>query len=701
MSEHIVSKIFWPSHLCRDGLVTGYVVGWNIRGFIFCVTSIVSDIPLADLEESLSKILMDQSDVAVENMNNVCRSKPFVLGVLYTKKQSEVIKNDSVAVSTKKDAASVWLGVEMSSYNVPSIRSIYCNGIRHQNLSSEIILFVPPNPYYLQHLSLDPLDLDTTVAEIVKKSSPEFSAEEQELQDKKKELPETMKRIYQHTFYDPSTRKGRDNELETILHQINCSLDLDSKICAIKASRMALSKKVLKNGIFMLFSYPPLSWILRAVLFCKYVISWPLVLLMLALRLFAEMIIRLLYTKLKPDVIWNGLPLKDFTATGQQIDLRLQQMCFWPYQWMLFREPKWRYSLNNRAQYINFYNTMWLIANDIIFGLAIGSFLIKNNQFVADVLYNDIISYSVQLMREAIVWLMGWPAGLKLNNNLDNFIGEMFLWLIFIWQFFMEALKDFLPAFVTIIGYSGVCGASMTISLISDLLTLLSVHVYVFYSVAARIYNWQLTCLWSLFNLFRGKKYNVLRNRLDSCDYDLDQLLLGTILFTLLFFLFPTVVVYYVLFCFARVTVITTQVFLRTLLSFLNHFPLFGLMIRAKDPRRLPGGIRFDILPADYYTKKGIFERLKRFVFGEPEDESESVTTSRTTSQSNSRRGSTMGQSAVPIAGLRMTAMSEASDKSSNSIRPRTVSSDRLTNIKFYPNLKTSTYMSMQVTTRF
>lgn len=45
-----------------------------------------------------------------------------------------------------------------------------------------------------------------------------------------------------------------------------------------------------------------------------------------------------------------------------------------------------------------------------------------------------------------------------------------------------------------------------------------------------------------------GKRYNVLRNRTDSWEYDLDQLLFGTILFTLLAFLFPTVLVYYALF---------------------------------------------------------------------------------------------------------------------------------------------------------
>jgi hypothetical protein len=45
-----------------------------------------------------------------------------------------------------------------------------------------------------------------------------------------------------------------------------------------------------------------------------------------------------------------------------------------------------------------------------------------------------------------------------------------------------------------------------------------------------------------------GKRYNVLRNRTDTWDYDVDQLLFGTILFTLVAFLFPTVLAYYALF---------------------------------------------------------------------------------------------------------------------------------------------------------
>lgn len=151
------------------------------------------------------------------------------------------------------------------------------------------------------------------------------------------------------------------------------------------------------------------------------------------------------------------------------------------------------------------------------------------------------------------------------------------------------SLQPLLPHVIYVIGFASFAGATMPISMFSDLLSLFTVHIYCFYTASARIFHWQLTIIMSLFHLFRGKKHNVLRNRIDSCDYDLDQLLLGTILFTLLFFLLPTVVVFYLTFTSARMAIISLKAALDTSLAFLNHFPLFALMLRLKDPRRLPG----------------------------------------------------------------------------------------------------------------
>lgn len=42
--------------------------------------------------------------------------------------------------------------------------------------------------------------------------------------------------------------------------------------------------------------------------------------------------------------------------------------------------------------------------------------------------------YTITKLDSIINWLMGWPAGLKLNTELDKFLGELFLWLINLWK---------------------------------------------------------------------------------------------------------------------------------------------------------------------------------------------------------------------------------------------------------------------------
>ena len=79
-------------------------------------------------------------------------------------------------------------------------------------------------------------------------------------------------------------------------------------------------------------------------------------------------------------------------------------------------------------------------------------------------------------------------------------------------------------------------------------------------------------------------------------------------MFTFLAFLFPTVMVFYFAFATARAGVLVGKVILDIGLACLNHWPLFALMLRVKDPARIPGtpplsrscylmsgGIRFEL----------------------------------------------------------------------------------------------------------
>jgi len=319
-------------------------------------------------------------------------------------------------------------------------------------------------------------------------------------------------------------------------------------------------------------------------------------------RCLSEIVFWIMELRLRPG--W--LTIKDLSVTAQQIDLRLQQTCYWPIQYMTLRKRRrdWASITVNHPDYIRYYNSLWLVANDIIMGVAFGTYLIENNEEVAKVITWVGKTCMVEGLGRMISWLREWPAGLKLNNELAAFLAELFTYLIdfwagtslstelrymLIWEGYVVALQPHFPLIVTIVGYSGFIGMSLSISMLSDILSLLTMHISSFYIASARIYDWQLSILISLFHLFRGKKRNVLRNRIDSCDYDLDQLLLGTILFALLAFLFPTVMVFYLAFATARAGVLVGKVVLDICLACLNHWPLFALMLRVKDPARIPG----------------------------------------------------------------------------------------------------------------
>ncbi|KAF8491941.1 N-acetylglucosaminyl transferase component-domain-containing protein [Gautieria morchelliformis] len=280
----------------------------------------------------------------------------------------------------------------------------------------------------------------------------------------------------------------------------------------------------------------------------------------------------------------------------QQIDVRLEQAIFLPQQFhVLQRRGDNSNAAYLSAHYISFYNCIWLVLNDTIVGAAFGTFLLENSTLLGHLLHEYANWLTVTLVRNALVWLDHWPAGLKLNTELSRFLCLCFMSLTDIWGSGLDLFAPHFPAILSVLGITGRFGMTMILSLLSDLLSILTGHLYLSYLIATVIFSRQLSIAHSLWNLFRGKRHNVLRDRTDSWDYDIDQLLLGTILFTLVAFLLPTVLVYYALFALARVVIILLHASLETVLAFMNHFPLFAMMLRAKDPSRLPGGVYLDV----------------------------------------------------------------------------------------------------------
>ncbi|KAI2607852.1 Gpi1-domain-containing protein [Hypoxylon sp. NC1633] len=583
MPEHDgLMRVFWPVDISTSD-APGVIVGWRNSSLDVVVIAILDHVEPRNVDSALKAgILLRSAPHPIPRIFELCgQSSMHVLGV--TNRESDFDSDPS------------WVRATVGPYHqVPQIMCLKATSI-------QIVQFERPIPLRMQYISLNPIalsladDEDHALYRIYDSSEAEDEKQERKNKQKKHVLVEKVK---QHSVVKHAPSQ-KDRALARIVNQINWAWELEhllQKNVPLIGTRpkraLSVSERVAEHATNMK-NYVML-WVWDMIILYVFpIIRRAFVLLLLGHRIAAEAFLLVLEWRARP----NSPALKDVSATAQQVEIRLQQFCYWPMQYVKLRLRKndWDSVTTSHPDYIRFYNSLWLVANDVIIGIALGSYIIDNAEWVADTIGMLLGRYTINALQSSISWLMGWPAGLKLNSELALFLGDLFLWVIDYWSSCINTLQPLLPHIVWFIGFSSFAGASMPIALFSDLLSILTIHIYSFYLASARIFHWQLTILLSLFQLFQGKKYNVLRNRVDACDYDLDQLLVGTILFTLLFFLLPTVVVFYLNFALARMVIISFKAVFDTLLSCLNHFPLFALMLRAKDPRRLPGGIRFEL----------------------------------------------------------------------------------------------------------
>lgn len=130
---------------------------------------------------------------------------------------------------------------------------------------------------------------------------------------------------------------------------------------------------------------------------------------------------------------------------------------------------------------------------------------------------------TVDFTRQSLIWLDNWPIGLKLNTELSRFLCLSFIGINETWSgewtlpsrfddvmiIFSEAvlsmLLPYFPSIVYAVGLSGLLGMTMIISVTSDILSIVTLSIYVSYLCAAYIFSLQLIMAGSLFNLFRGE----------------------------------------------------------------------------------------------------------------------------------------------------------------------------------------------------
>lgn len=304
----------------------------------------------------------------------------------------------------------------------------------------QIILFERPLPGRMQYISLNPIALALGDKKgSFRHDSPDSGDDDDEKEErirkeKKRRLVEKLKL---HSIFN-RVPSAKEKALPKIVNQINWAWELEqllqkniSRIGTRSKRSQSVSERVVESATIARDMMVLWLWDLFT-FYVLPVIQRLFILALMSHRIAAELLLTVLEWRLRP----RYAALKDISATAQQVEIRLQQFCYWPMQYVTLRLRKndWGSVTTSHPDYIRFYNSLWLVANDVIIGIALGSYIIDNSTWVAEEISDLLSKYTVEALQSSISWLMGWPAGLKLNSELALFLGDLFLWVIDYWS---------------------------------------------------------------------------------------------------------------------------------------------------------------------------------------------------------------------------------------------------------------------------
>ncbi|CAE7033604.1 DTX45 [Symbiodinium sp. CCMP2592] len=207
-------------------------------------------------------------------------------------------------------------------------------------------------------------------------------------------------------------------------------------------------------------------------------------------------------------------------------------------------------------------------------------------------------AYEVKLV-SLVTWLMGAPADFKLNRQLTSFAGQLFLSMFSLWgRWVLQALLaasgairmlwalHYVRSFDSVLFVFGFSlGLSGLVACVMDLIAIASLPLFVAYLGTCLCWKMATRSLYTLGLLFQGWKHNVLRSRIDHHNFDLDQLLIGVILLSIVVFLLPSLFMFYICFTCSWLLVLVAHYTLGLLVSLCNHQPSCLVALQPKARR--------------------------------------------------------------------------------------------------------------------
>ncbi|KAH7853738.1 hypothetical protein Vadar_006116 [Vaccinium darrowii] len=295
---------------------------------------------------------------------------------------------------------------------------------------------------------------------------------------------------------------------------------------------------------------------------------------------------------------WMYLTLeKVFTNTWKNIQIRRCQILYWP---IVLKDNILR--SQSCVEYaekaaLHKHSTWSSVAMDILLGYLFGIALFFHAESASLWVSNSANDLTNSLLRNGCVWLMGVPAGFKLNTELAGVLGMISLNAIQIWSTLWYFVGSLFIYFVRGLAIAGVLfGLTTPAALVIDMISLATLHVSTLHFLISHVYSYQIKAIAALWRLFRGRKLNPLRQRYDSYDYTVEQHIVGSLLFTPLLLLLPTTSVFYIFFTIMKSTISFICLAIDIVICMVHATPYIKILLWLVRPSRFPCGIWFEVI---------------------------------------------------------------------------------------------------------
>ena len=498
-----------------------------------CTVCAVIDSSTTTLDELQKTLLSLASSPALSELSTHCGGPPSLLGVLLPR-GGDV----DVTLHPLAEAAELWLTLD-AGVDGPSLRAVHCCGCRHR-APLQLILYQRG-----QHEG------------------------------------EWCSRASLHDLWDSAAIRCECDGGPSSLSRLAMSI---RHVCCSGEWQRALHSQL---GRFSPRCHHGRSKLRLGLAFCAPVA--------VALRVLASFWLWLLRFEVLPAIA----PCR-WSYAARHAEARIVRAAAWPHRWRAAQAtPLWRPGA--RLERLHMYGELTCALIDSFLGCCLAAMIVSWRVEICAVVGQVHAAIHEEQLPGLVHWLMGVdPGGFKLNENLNVALGTCVVSLLQAWNVAASRLVAQLPPpSVSLLALlPATClGASVGVALLSDLLLASILHLRLLYTTIRSVYYWYNCALYALFNLFRGTKYNAEKQRVETCEYDTEQLLLGTLFFTILTFLFPTVLAYYLLAAVLWIAVLAMHSALLMLLLVLDDWPWLEMLQLLASPGSLHTGVRFKPLP--------------------------------------------------------------------------------------------------------